>query len=115
MPDSHALAPCPCTQTALDAGLNVVLCIGETKEERDADRVRCRARCCACCRACSRRWQTMEVCIEQLTPVVRRLAPEDWHRVVIAYEPVWAIGTGITATSEQARITVRRARGHHTG
>ncbi|KIJ96911.1 hypothetical protein K443DRAFT_681924 [Laccaria amethystina LaAM-08-1] len=72
------------TRAALDAGLKVILCIGETLQEREAGK-------------------TAEVCEEQLKAVVEVLKEGDWSNVVIAYEPVWAIGTGKVATSAQAQ------------
>ena len=48
---------------------------------------------------------TMVVCSEQLAAIAKYLTPEDWKKVVIAYEPVWAIGTGKVATPEQAQQT----------
>ncbi|KAF3910923.1 hypothetical protein ABW20_dc0109339 [Dactylellina cionopaga] len=69
------------TKAALDAGLSVVLCIGETLEEREADK-------------------TLEVCCGQLKAVADKVT--DWSKIVVAYEPVWAIGTGKVATTEQA-------------
>eukprot|EP00965_Chrysotila_dentata_P197420 6178174-Pleurochrysis_carterae.AAC.1 len=66
---------------ARNQGMNVVFAIGEKKEERESG-------------------QTMEVCIRQLSAVKSLLDP---RRVVIAYEPVWAIGTGLVATPEQAQ------------
>ncbi|KAI9511971.1 triose phosphate isomerase [Russula earlei] len=72
------------TRAALDAGLRVILCAGETLAEREAGR-------------------TQQVVEEQLQAVVGRLSPEDWSRIVIAYEPVWAIGTGKVATAGQAQ------------
>lgn len=68
---------------ALDSGLNVIFCIGEKLEEREAGK-------------------TNEVCFRQME-AVRALIGEKWDKVVIAYEPVWAIGTGKTATPEQAQ------------
>jgi len=70
------------TALALKQGLNVIACIGETLEERKANK-------------------TMEVCERQLKAIAENVS--DWSRVVIAYEPVWAIGTGVTATPEQAQ------------
>lgn len=48
---------------------------------------------------------TMKVCAEQLEAIKKALKTEDWKKVVIAYEPVWAIGTGVTATPQQAQET----------
>lgn len=70
-------------KTALEAGLSVVLCIGETLEERKAKK-------------------TIEVVEEQLKKGLDGVTAEDMKKIVLAYEPVWAIGTGITATPEQA-------------
>merc|ERR1719301_424670 len=64
--------------------MNVVACIGEHKEDREAGK-------------------TMEVLIPQLEAIVANTS--DWSRMVIAYEPVWAIGTGLVATPEQAQET----------
>merc|ERR1712223_790137 len=67
---------------ALDQGLNIIPCIGEKLEERQAGK-------------------TNDVCFRQLKAIADKVS--DWSRVVIAYEPVWAIGTGVTATPEQAQ------------
>lgn len=67
---------------ALKSGLSVVPCIGEKLDEREAG-------------------TTNEVCFRQLAAIAKNV--EDWTKVVIAYEPVWAIGTGKTATPEQAQ------------
>jgi len=69
-------------QAIYDAGLTVVHCVGEKLEERDAG-------------------TTMHVCQQQIEELSTSLS--DASRVVIAYEPVWAIGTGRTATDEQAQ------------
>jgi triosephosphate isomerase len=70
------------TKVALDAGLSVILCIGETLQERESG-------------------VTLGVCTRQLEAVSKIVS--DWSRIVIAYEPVWAIGTGKVATTEQAQ------------
>jgi triosephosphate isomerase len=44
----------------------------------------------------------MEVCAEQLAAIANSISIDDWSKVVIAYEPVWAIGTGKVATPAQA-------------
>lgn len=68
----------------LAAGLAPILCVGETIDERRAG-------------------ATYDVLEAQLTAGLRKLAPDLLPRIVIAYEPVWAIGTGETATPEQAQ------------
>lgn len=74
---------------ALRAGLSPILCVGETLGERDAG-------------------QTLAVVRRQLEAVFHALevsgvAPAAWRAMAVAYEPVWAIGTGRTATPEQAQ------------
>ena len=69
---------------ALDAGLRPILCLGETLAERDAER-------------------SEAVVLGQLDAVLNGLEPDQRLQLVIAYEPVWAIGTGRTATPEQAQ------------
>ncbi|GIW82310.1 MAG: triosephosphate isomerase [Gemmatales bacterium] len=69
--------------TALNAGLKVIFCIGEKLEERDAQK-------------------TNQVLERQLTTGLAGLTQEQVASVVIAYEPVWAIGTGKNATPEEA-------------
>jgi triosephosphate isomerase len=68
---------------ALAAGLDPILCVGETLEERRAGRVQ-------------------EVLLRQLTEGLSQVSAPLIPRVSVAYEPVWAIGTGIFATAEQA-------------
>jgi len=55
--------------------LKVILCIGETLEQREAN-------------------QTLEVIAHQLQAVKGSIKTEEWPHIVVAYEPVWAIGTG---------------------
>jgi len=70
--------------TALDGDLDPVLCVGETLDERRASR-------------------TFEVLARQLEVALSGRRARDLGRLVIAYEPVWAIGTGVTATPAQAQ------------
>jgi triosephosphate isomerase len=72
---------------ALAAGLEPILCIGESEEARDAD-------------------QTEAVLERQLQADLAELEPGRVAEVVIAYEPIWAIGTGRTATPEEAQETI---------
>lgn len=69
---------------ALAAGLNVILCVGETLEEREAN-------------------QTDKILNGQTTHGLAGVTAEMLGRIVLAYEPVWAIGTGRNATPEQAQ------------
>jgi triosephosphate isomerase len=69
---------------AQDAGLEPILCVGETLEEREAG-------------------QTEAVVARQLDAVINSVGIDAFGRAIIAYEPVWAIGTGLTATPEQAQ------------
>jgi triosephosphate isomerase len=78
------------TKAALDAGVKVILCVGETLQERESDK-------------------TIEVVERQLAAVLKEVT--DWSNIVIAYEPVWAIGTGKVATTEQAQEVHHNLRG----
>jgi triosephosphate isomerase len=69
---------------ALKAGLHPLLCVGETLAERNENRLE-------------------EILERQIRKGLAGCSPEDLSRVVIAYEPVWAIGTGRTATAAQAQ------------
>ena len=68
---------------ALEAGLKVILCVGENLDEREAGR-------------------HFAVVEEQTVNVLYQFSADDMKNIVVAYEPVWAIGTGKTATAEQA-------------
>ena len=69
---------------ALENNLKPIFCIGEVREEREAGRQN-------------------EVVKAQLEGSVFNITPEQWSRITMAYEPVWAIGTGLTATPAQAQ------------
>ena len=71
------------TKAALAAGLTPIVCIGEMLADREAG-------------------HTERVCQSQFLGSVGALTPEEFSRILIAYEPVWAIGTGRTATPEIA-------------
>lgn len=68
---------------ALDAGLSPILCVGESLRQRELG-------------------VTLELIALQVKAALSGVSPDRMRRVVIAYEPIWAIGTGQTATSEQA-------------
>ncbi len=85
------------TAFALKKELKVILCVGELLAEREAGR-------------------TTEVVFRQLGAVKELVA--DWAGIVVAYEPVWAIGTGKNATPQQAQevhADIRRWLGEHVG
>jgi len=71
------------TRYAIENGLQSITCIGEKLQEREAG-------------------ETFNVLEKQLKPIAAALSEDDWSKVVLAYEPVWAIGTGKVATPEQA-------------
>ena len=70
-------------RAALDAGLKVILCVGELLEQREQG-------------------ITEEICGMQTKVALGGVSKEELSRIIIAYEPVWAIGTGKTATADQA-------------
>ena len=72
---------------ALDAGLAVILCVGETEEEREAGNTERKLR-------------------HQVQEDLARIPEERLGEIVIAYEPIWAIGTGQTASTEQAQDAI---------
>lgn len=72
------------TRFATQGGIGVIWCCGESLEEREAG-------------------NTVAVIEKQLAAVSAKLGPAEWEKVVIAYEPIWAIGTGKVATTQQAQ------------
>jgi len=72
------------TTLALESGLNVIFCCGEVREERESGR-------------------HAEIVKKQIEDGIFTLSEEMFRKIIIAYEPVWAIGTGLTATPEQAQ------------
>jgi len=92
--DTHELVAKK-TEAALKTGLSVILCCGEQLSEREAGK-------------------TSEVVEAQLQAVVDIIGKDatKWSKVVIAYEPVWAIGTGKVATCAQAQETQRDVRAY---
>lgn len=69
---------------ALEAGLTPIVCVGETREQRESGR-------------------TFDVVSEQVAPVLSNVGVERVTSLVFAYEPLWAIGTGLTASPDQAQ------------
>jgi triosephosphate isomerase (TIM) len=78
---------------AIENGLSVIYCIGETLDERKAEK-------------------TIAVVQKQIDAAAAALSPTDWDKVVIAYEPVWAIGTGLAATPADAQEVHEAIRKH---
>ncbi len=79
------------TRAALDAGLTPIVCVGERLAERESG-------------------QTQAILVEQFRGGVAPLEAAEFEKIVIAYEPVWAIGTGKTATPEIAEEAHRMIR-----
>ncbi|NCA92605.1 triose-phosphate isomerase [bacterium] len=76
------------TKAALKAGLKVIVCVGELLEERESGK-------------------TAEVVTRQTIAALKDISKMELKKIVIAYEPVWAIGTGRTATAQDANDTIR--------
>ena len=75
-------------KAALAKGLKPIICVGETLDEREGGLVE-------------------EVLVRQTTEAFKDIAKEELANIVVAYEPVWAIGTGKTATAEVANETIK--------
>ena len=76
---------------ALEYGLTPIICVGETLEEKEAGK-------------------TIEIITSQIEKGLVDLKASDLDKIVIAYEPIWAIGTGKTATSEDAQNAIKAIR-----
>lgn len=76
---------------ALLKNLKPIICVGESLEERETNKVEA-------------------VIVKQTTEALKDISVEDMKNVVIAYEPIWAIGTGKTATSKEANDTIKIVR-----
>jgi len=83
-------------KAALDAGLKPILCVGETLEQRESG-------------------ATESVVEVQLGAVIDKVGIAGFESAVVAYEPVWAIGTGMTASPQQAQDVHRHIRGVMAG
>jgi len=79
--------------TVLEAGLTPIFCCGETLETREKE-------------------EHFSFVTRQLTESLFHLSAQDFKKVVIAYEPIWAIGTGVTASKEQAQEMHEKLRAH---
>ncbi len=78
-------------KAAFANGLKPIVCVGETLEQREAG-------------------QTVEIITSQIEKALKDLTAEQAENTIIAYEPIWAIGTGKTATAEQANETIKSIR-----
>ena len=78
-------------KSALAVGLKPIVCVGETLEQRENGK-------------------TEEIVTNQVEKAFNNLKAEDLKNIIIAYEPIWAIGTGKTATKEEANETIAQIR-----
>ena len=78
-------------KSALENGLKPIVCVGETLEQRESGK-------------------TEEIITNQVEAAFKDLTKEQAENIIIAYEPIWAIGTGKTATSEDANNSVKAIR-----
>lgn len=84
------------TKAALNAGLKPIVCIGETLEERNSGNME-------------------KVLSRQVLEGFKDISAEELSNIIVAYEPVWAIGTGVTATDEQANDAIAYVRSVFAG
>lgn len=80
------------TKVAVDGGVSVIWCCGESLDERESG-------------------TTVAVVEKQLAALAAKVSGADWEKIVIAYEPIWAIGTGKVATVQQAQEVHEAIRG----
>ena len=78
-------------KASLNEGLKPIVCVGETLEQREAN-------------------ETEKVITDQVEKALKDLTEEEVRNTIIAYEPIWAIGTGKTATAEDANETIKKIR-----
>ena len=78
-------------KASLDEGLKPIVCVGETLEQREAN-------------------ETEKIITSQVEKALANLSKEEVKKTIIAYEPIWAIGTGKTATSEDANSSIKQIR-----
>ena len=78
-------------KSALAHGLKPIVCVGETLEQREAG-------------------ETEKIVTNQIAKAFEGIASEDLEKIIVAYEPIWAIGTGKTATKEDANNTIMQIR-----
>ena len=78
-------------KSSLNEGLKPIVCVGETLEQREAG-------------------ETEKVITDQIEKALKDLTPEEVRNTIVAYEPIWAIGTGKTATAEDANTSIKQIR-----
>ncbi len=78
-------------KASLNEGLKPIVCVGETLEQREAG-------------------ETEKVVTDQIEKALKDLTPEEVRNTIVAYEPIWAIGTGKTATAEDANTSIKQIR-----
>ena len=78
-------------KSALAVGLKPIICVGETLEQRESG-------------------QTEAIVTSQIEKALEGVSTEDLEKIIVAYEPIWAIGTGKTATSEDANNSIKAIR-----